>query len=1408
MSEPTAPAPPPPRRRRWIAATLLVAMAVVLAGTAGLFTWLVGTEAGARALLARLPGVQVVQPHGRLLGGDSGAQRIEVTLRPGRKLVIESPRWRDADLHWQADAPWHVRVSLAQLSAQHVRIEDTGPPPESAPLVPPTSLALPLGLDIGEVRVGDLQGPPLQDQAVRELRFGLHLGAGIGATHRLSDLSVQWNRLQASGSAQIAAIAPMALTAQVRLQPLRAAAPASTAAAGPLDLPDDWSAVLDATGTLERIGLQATLRARQQSLDATAQGQPFAAQPVTQLQVQAKRFDIAPFVRDAPFTALTGELRLQLEPPADRTRRLNVTASLRNERATRWGEGGVPVRQLELQVQADAAALGRGSVPSLTLELGSASQAAGRVSANGTWERTAATGALQIDGQAQLGDVMPAGLDARAPALQASGPVQWRLHWPGAGAAPVLQSLEARLSGRALALRNAPPLQLEVSASADASSFTLTRLEARAGAAQASLSGSGKRLGQALNQAPAQAAGATRWQLASRLSLTAFDPSLWWPGRADSPWRRGPHRLSGDLRLDLELPLRAGARALDTLAAARGQGELTLRASQVAGVPLSGSATLQAAGPGAANAPVSAALQLRSGASDVKLQARLDTRGTGADDHWQLEWHAEALEAFAPLLRLVRNPVPALSGDSTGTLAVQGRWPHVALRGEMRSQQLRAAEVSVQKSSARWTLDGGLDGTVDLQAQFERARFKAQPQALEAVSLRVQGTAAAHQAQLGADLTGLVPTANTSSPLIARVPQRLHASLQAQGAWNPGDATRPPAWAGSLQQVELRDPAEGALVPVWLRVASLPLQVTLPPAGPAVQLGDARIELAGAMLHVERGQWQRSAAGAALLDVRVALEPLAVVPLLTRLQPDFGWGGDLRAAGLLEVKSNAEGHVDVDLDLGRIDGDLLVLDSAGAEGPQRLGLSDARLGLHAHQGLWQFQQHLLGRSLGTLDGSVSVRTVPTAWWPDAQAALTGQIDLRVATLGAWSLWMPAGWRLSGELTTQARVGGRFGAPEFTGELTGRQMAVHNLVQGVDWHDAAMRIALRGAKAHIESFTAQAGAGTLSGSGEVILAEVPQVQLKLTAQKFAALQRVDRRVVLSGTAELALEPQSVTVSGQLRVDEGRIDISQGNAPSLDDDVSVRRGPETAARTATGAKREAEHRLAVDLKVDLGPALRLRGRGVDTLLTGELHVTSPANRLAVHGTIRAADGTYAAYAQKLTIDRGLVIFAGTPDNPRLDIEATRPNTEEVRVGVAITGTAQNPRVRLFSEPEMSETDKLSWLVLGRASDGLGRTDLALLQRAAYALLSGESSGPSVLDRIGLDELSVRQNDGTTRETVVSLGKQLSRRWYVGYERSLNAVAGTWQLVYRAAQRFTLRAQSGAQNSLDLIWSWHWD
>jgi translocation and assembly module TamB len=202
--------------------------------------------------------------------------------------------------------------------------------------------------------------------------------------------------------------------------------------------------------------------------------------------------------------------------------------------------------------------------------------------------------------------------------------------------------------------------------------------------------------------------------------------------------------------------------------------------------------------------------------------------------------------------------------------------------------------------------------------------------------------------------------------------------------------------------------------------------------------------------------------------------------------------------------------------------------------------------------------------------------------------------------------------------------------------------------------------------------------------------------------------------------------------------------------------------------------------------------------------------------VHGTIKTESGSYVAYAQNLVIERGLIAFSGPIENPRLDIQAMRAESptaaeSDVKVGVTITGTAQDPRVRLYSDPSMSETEKLSWLILGRGPAGLGGADIGLLQTAASALLAGEGGSPkdSVLGAIGLDELSVRQSEtGDTRDTVVNVGKQISRKWYVGYERSLNATAGNWQLIYRLAQRFTLRAQAGQDNALDLIWSWRFD
>ena len=280
-----------------------------------------------------------------------------------------------------------------------------------------------------------------------------------------------------------------------------------------------------------------------------------------------------------------------------------------------------------------------------------------------------------------------------------------------------------------------------------------------------------------------------------------------------------------------------------------------------------------------------------------------------------------------------------------------------------------------------------------------------------------------------------------------------------------------------------------------------------------------------------------------------------------------------------------------------------------------------------------------------------------------------------------------------------------------------------------------------------------------------------------------------------------------INGKLAVDRGLIDITQLGAPTLSDDVVViRKSDAQRAVVASTAPK-----VMMNVVVDLGADLRLIGRGIETRLAGDLALTTPGGVLTAVGNIRAEDGRYEAYGQKLAIERSTVRFVGPLNNPVLDILALRPNRDsDDRVGVSITGTALQPRIKLYAVPERSDTDKLAMLVLGRNFDELGRDETALIQTAAIALLSGERGG-SFSSKLGLDTLSVRQASGgssTTKDVVITVGKQISDKVYVGYEQGLAGGVGTVQLIYRISQRITLRAQAGKEDSsLDAILTFRW-
>ena len=84
--------------------------------------------------------------------------------------------------------------------------------------------------------------------------------------------------------------------------------------------------------------------------------------------------------------------------------------------------------------------------------------------------------------------------------------------------------------------------------------------------------------------------------------------------------------------------------------------------------------------------------------------------------------------------------------------------------------------------------------------------------------------------------------------------------------------------------------------------------------------------------------------------------------------------------------------------------------------------------------------------------------------------------------------------------------------------------------------------------------------------------------------------------------------------------------------------------------------------------------------------------------------------------------------------------------------------------------------------------------------------------IAKKLGIDDVSFRGSstnaDGTTASAVVSLGKRISDKVYVRYESSVAGALGTISLFYDFSKRFTLRAQTGDSNAIDLIFTLTYD
>ncbi|HEX8886166.1 MAG TPA: translocation/assembly module TamB domain-containing protein, partial [Noviherbaspirillum sp.] len=794
-----------------------------------------------------------------------------------------------------------------------------------------------------------------------------------------------------------------------------------------------------------------------------------------------------------------------------------------------------------------------------------------------------------------------------------------------------------------------------------------------------------------------------------------------------------------------------------------------IRDSSYDKLPMSGGGTLQLAGK-----------QLP--AADVQLLVagnRVSAKGGFGAPGKQL-----AFAIDAPALERLGFGLAGLL-NAQGTLA--GTLQRPSVQADLQAKQLAFGDYRLAQLSGRADMRGvpGEDPDARVRLALNGQGVRAGAVQLDRLDGDIDGTYASHAIRLQAD--GRV---NGSATAV---------TLAANGALRQEKAGL--GWEGTVRTLENRGvPRISMKQPLALR------------AGPGqVTLGATRIDIEKALVSLDSLDFRsdgplRSQGTISALDMGHLLTLWKQVtgsepPVKTDLVLDAAWNFTLAdsASGFLQVERKsgdlqlpaAARSTALGLRQLKLRGDF-----AGAALRINAALDTARFGNAGAQGQIGLQPDG-ARLMAGPDSPLSVRLNATFPQLSTLGALTGP---RIA--------------LDGKLAANITAGGTLGAPVLSGEINGSQLALTLYDQGVRLRDGVARIILANNVAELREVVFRGGDGVLRATGRIPLDQAStDITATVVAEKLQLLADPSAQLTLSGQAKLENVGRQLQATGKFKVDRGLFNLPEKSAPKLDDDVVVYRNgarPSTQGSRANPAdKPSSPFSPVVDVQVDLGENFRFKGSGADLRLDGALSVrTGPSQPLAAYGTIRIPEGKYEAFGAVLDIERGLLNFTGPLTNPNINILAMR-RRQEVAAGVQVTGTVQQPRVQLVSEPNVADEEKLSWLVFGHGGSGGAGTNAQTAARSAATGLLNKLGGDKVAKRIGLDELSFGKSAyGMGSEQVVSLGKNISERLAIGYEQSLAGAASVLKLTYQLSRSWAVVLRGGQVAGLDLSYTRRFD
>ncbi|WP_177166649.1 translocation/assembly module TamB domain-containing protein [Nitrosomonas sp. Nm51] len=643
----------------------------------------------------------------------------------------------------------------------------------------------------------------------------------------------------------------------------------------------------------------------------------------------------------------------------------------------------------------------------------------------------------------------------------------------------------------------------------------------------------------------------------------------------------------------------------------------------------------------------------------------------------------------------------------------------------------------------------------------------------------------------------------------------------------------PPVWQGRLTELSVT-----GQVPVALQA---PAPVTL--SSERVDIRNAHMEIAGGQASINRVLWSPQQWQSDGYFSGIKIHP----------------GSDLIPGEEL-LHLGGQWHIEAPASLSGLTGDIEISREKGdwhlpGELPQAVELQTLKLKASARNGAIAAQFDLNSALIGEIHAQLRLPALQAENGELLASAtrLDGRLNLTIPDLSWLDRLSDNAMQAGGAVKLQTSIAGTLEKPALQGDIRGEQLVIALLDLGLNLHQGKLKAHFDESALHIEqlSFVSpyqpppkdrllknlklEKTPGSLTINGSLGFIDNTH-DLTVNLDHLYLVHPPHYWIAVSGKSAVQFVNDTLDFEGEITADAGLLMQPPASRPQLADDIVI--AEDNAALQNESGNEEQETIINLHVTLDLGKQFFLRVAGLEGRLDGNLQLQNDEKEtLSAIGSIATRTATYTAYGQDLTVTRGIVNFHGPLDNPGLNILAVRKGLE-VEAGVEVAGSVRRPEIKLVSTPHVPDTEKLSWIVLGRAPDISG-LDTSLLITAASAILGGGSGGitDQLSDMLGVDEISFRQGStpGSTQTStptstsnggsqfanatglasstlggqIGTVGKRLSSRAYLSYERGITAAtAGITKLTYSLTPKITVVTQAGEDSAVDLFYTFRFD